>query len=122
MFVNDEGVGADTLILRAVGTRTEALHTIPLITVVKDPVHQLVGQAVVQHGCAPAPPKSNKKWLQLRMKEAWYPTFPHGYSLEPPGPQPLIALRDMRLTNTQDKTLRHFHRHHSHSWHQRTHQ
>ena len=42
------------------------------------------------------PPQFNKLWLWLKLEEAWGPTFPQGYSLEPLGPQPLAALRYMR--------------------------
>ena len=47
-------------------------------------------------------PQFSKLWLQLNLKEAWEPTFPHGYSSDPPGPQPLFALSDLHLTITRD--------------------
>ena len=28
----------------------------------------------------------NKLWPQIKLEEAWEKTFPHSYSLEPPGP------------------------------------
>ena len=49
----------------------------------------------------PPHPQFNKLWLQLNLKEVWEPTSPHGYSLDPQGPQPLAALRDLGLTVTQ---------------------
>ena len=49
------------------------------------------------------PPQFNKMWLRINLKEAWESNSPHGYSPEPPGPQPLASLRDMRLTIMQAK-------------------
>ena len=40
----------------------------------------------------------NNLRLQLKLKEAWAPTFPHDYSPDPPGPQILASLRYMWLS------------------------
>ena len=70
------GRGVYALILNAAGRDTEASRPLPPSTLGPNPVLQLVGRAVGRQGCD-LPPQFNKLWIQINLKEAWEPIFPH---------------------------------------------
>ena len=93
--------GEDALRLHATVCVTETSHILPPGMLCPYSVLQLAEEAVVLQIYGPLTPQFNKLWFKNNLKEAWEPTFHHEYSPEPPGKQPLSAMREIQLTTTQ---------------------